>query len=229
MREEILQRAMDSIGYQFKDTTLLRQAFSHSSYVNEQKIGKNLSYERLEFLGDAVLELLVSEYLYKNHPEAPEGDLTKIRASLVSEYCLAQCARELHYPDYVLLSKGERMGEGQNRDSLLCVLFESVLVAVYLDGGRSAAETYVNRFLLDDAEHRRRFADAKTSLQELVQKDGGALPEYRQVREEGPDHQKTFYIEVYIDGQMLGEGSGRSMKIAEQKAAAQALGKLRNL
>lgn len=219
---------METIEYQFQNKDLLVQAFTHSSYANERKINRIQDYERLEFLGDAVLELITSEALLTRYPKKHEGELSKLRSSIVCEYCLAQCARELHYPDYVYLSKGERQTGGANRDSLLCDLFESVLGAIYLDGGLEPARRYVERFLLSDIENKRLFYDAKTHLQELVQKAELGEIRYVLLDEQGPDHQKHFFVEVDIEGTRYGAGDGQSRKQAEQKAAYEALLRLKN-
>ncbi len=219
---------METIEYQFQNKDLLVQAFTHSSYANERKINRIQDYERLEFLGDAVLELITSEALLTRYPKKHEGELSKLRSSIVCEYCLAQCARELHYPDYVYLSKGERQTGGANRDSLLCDLFESVLGAIYLDGGLEPAKRYVERFLLSDIENKRLFYDAKTHLQELVQKAELGEIQYVLLDEQGPDHQKHFFVEVDIEGTRYGSGDGQSRKQAEQKAAYEALLRLKN-
>lgn len=221
--DEIVNR----IGYEFHDRKLLERAFIHSSYANERKINKTESYERLEFLGDAVLELITSEFLYKNYSDKKEGELTKLRASLVCEYCLAECARELHYNEYVSLSKGERISDGANRDSILCDLFESVLGAIYLDGGLEPAREYVITFLLSDIEHKRLFYDAKTTLQELVQKNNLGTIRYDLYDTQGPDHAKQFFVQLYIGEKAYTKADGHSIKDAEQKAAYSALLQLR--
>ena len=167
------------IQYVFRDKSLIRQAFSHSSFVNEMKTQGNLSYERLEFLGDAVLELITSEFLYEKYKDIPEGKLTKMRASIVCEFTLSSVSKMLHFGDYVLLSKGEELTGGRERNSIMCDLFESVLGAIYLDGGMEAAKRYVYTFLLTDIEHKTLFYDAKTTLQEMVQKDGKGVVTYK--------------------------------------------------
>lgn len=214
-----LSKVMHTIEYQFRNPELLKQALTHSSYANERKINRIQDYERLEFLGDAVLEMITSHALLTMYPKKQEGELSKLRSSLVCEYCLAQCARELHYPDYVLLSKGERQTGGANRDALLCDLFESVLGAIYLDGGMEPARTYVEKFLLSDMENKRLFYDAKTNLQEWVQKYEMGEIEYILLDEQGPDHNKHFFVEVFINGTRYGKGDGQSRKNAEQQAA----------
>lgn len=218
-----LSKLMETIQYQFQNPELLRQAFTHSSYANERKINQLQDYERLEFLGDAVLEMITSHALLLKYPSKREGELSKLRSSLVCEYCLAQCARDLHYPDYVFLSKGERQTGGANRDALLCDLFESVLGAIFLDGGMEPATAYVEKFLLSDIDNKRLFYDAKTNLQELVQKEELGEVEYVLVDTKGPDHNKHFFVEVQIAGEKYGSGDGQSHKIAGQKAAYEAL------
>lgn len=216
-------KVMEIIEYRFQNPALLKQAFTHSSYANERKINRIEDYERLEFLGDAVLEMITSHALLQKYPKKHEGELSKLRSSLVCEYCLAQCARDLHYPDFVLLSKGERQTGGANRDSLLCDLFESVLGAIYLDGGLQPATEYVEKFLLSDIENKRLFYDAKTNLQELVQKLELGELSYVLLDEQGPDHNKHFIVQVEINGKPYGTGDGQNRKNAEQKAAYAAI------
>jgi ribonuclease-3 len=200
---------------------------SHSSYVNEIKVKGHKSYERLEFLGDAVLELISSEYLYENYQDMTEGKLTKLRASIVCEYTLSSVSKELGYGDFVLLSKGEEMTGGRNRNSILCDLFESVLGAIYLDGGMEPARKYVLEFLMTDIESKQLFYDAKTTLQEMVQKDGKGVVSYELLEEKGPDHNKCFVTAVLVDDKQLATGEGTSKKNAEQMAAYQAILKLK--
>ena len=214
-----LKQVMEKIGYEFRNEKLLEQAFLHSSCVNERKIQRVECYERLEFLGDAVLELITSEELYQRFPEKKEGELSKLRASLVCEYCLAEFARELNYPDYVELGRGERLSGGADRDSILCDLFESVLGAIYLDGGLTPARAYVNEFLLKDMEHKRLFYDAKTHLQELVQQGSYGEIRYELYDTQGPDHDKHFFVQLYLGKHPYAKAEGHSIKDAEQKAA----------
>lgn len=223
-----LSKLMNIIEYQFQNPELLKQAFTHSSYANERKINRIQDYERLEFLGDAVLEMITSHALLLMYPNKHEGELSKLRSSLVCEYCLAQCARDLHYPDYVFLSKGERQIGGANRDALLCDLFESVLGAIYLDGGMEPAKAYVEKFLFADMDNKRLFYDAKTNLQELVQKRDLGEIEYILLDAKGPDHNKHFFVEVSIGGVRYGKGDGQSRKNAEQKAAYKTILTLKN-
>jgi ribonuclease-3 len=216
-----------NIQYVFKNKTLLKQALSHSSFINEMKRKGMESYERLEFLGDAVLELITSQFLFEEYKELPEGKLTRLRASIVCEFTLSSVSEMLHLGEYVLLSKGEEQTGGRNRNSILCDLFESVLGAIYLDGGMEAAKKYVHTFLLTDIEHKSLFYDAKTILQEMVQKDGKGVVTYEVIDEKGPDHNKSFVTEVYIDGERLASGEGPSKKNAEQLAAYRAILKLK--
>ena len=216
-----------NIQYVFKNKTLLKQALSHSSFINEMKRKGMESYERLEFLGDAVLELITSQFLFEEYKELPEGKLTRLRASIVCEFTLSSVSEMLHLGEYVLLSKGEEQTGGRNRNSILCDLFESVLGAIYLDGGMEAAKKYVHTFLLTDIEHKSLFYDAKTILQEMVHKDGKGVVTYEVIDEKGPDHNKSFVTEVYIDGERLASGEGPSKKNAEQLAAYRAILKLK--
>lgn len=216
-----------NIQYVFKNKTLLKQALSHSSFINEMKRKGMESYERLEFLGDAVLELITSQFLFEEYKDLPEGKLTRLRASIVCEFTLSSVSEMLHLGEYVLLSKGEEQTGGRNRNSILCDLFESVLGAIYLDGGMEAAKKYVHTFLLTDIEHKSLFYDAKTILQEMVQKDGKGVVTYEVIDEKGPDHNKSFVTEVYIDGERLASGEGPSKKNAEQLAAYRAILKLK--
>lgn len=222
--EEIEQ----NIRYQFKDKSLLKRAFSHSSFINEMKRKGMESYERLEFLGDAVLELITSEFLIEEYPDMPEGKLTRLRASIVCEATLSSVSQMLHFGDYVLLSRGEELTGGRNRNSILCDLFEAVLGAIYLDGGMDAARKYVHTFLLTDIESKTLFYDAKTTLQEMVQKDGKGSVTYELLEEKGPDHNKSFVTEVFVDGVSLATGEGTSKKNAQQMAAYKAILKLKD-
>lgn len=216
-----------NIQYEFKDKSLLKQALSHSSFINEMKKTGMESYERLEFLGDAVLELITSEFLFENYKELTEGQLTKLRASIVCEFTLSSVSEMLSFGEYALLSKGEELTGGRGRSSILCDLFESVLGAIYLDGGMEPARTYVKTFLLTDIENKSLFYDAKTTLQEMVQKDGKGVVTYEILEESGPDHNKKFVTEVLVDGVSLAQGEGSSKKNAQQMAAYKAILSLR--
>lgn len=222
------KKVEENIGYTFANQELLKQALSHSSFINEMKRKGMESYERLEFLGDAVLELITSEFLFENYKDLPEGKLTKLRASIVCEFTLSSVSKQLKLGEYVLLSKGEELTGGRNRNSILCDLFESVLGAIYLDGGMEPARSYVRQFLLTDIEHKTLFYDAKTTLQEMMQKDGKGLVTYELLKEQGPDHDKHFITQVLVDGVSLAQGEGSSKKNAEQMAAYHALLKLRS-
>lgn len=216
----------DKIGYHFKNQGLLRQALTHSSYANERHMKKLSDNERLEFLGDAVLEIISSDFLYHNYPDVPEGQLTKLRASIVCEPTLALCTKELELGDYLYLGRGENQTGGRNRKSILSDALEAVIGAIYLDGGFANAKEFVLKFILTDIEHKQLFYDSKTILQEVVQGEHEQL-DYRLVGESGPDHDKSFSVEVWIGEQKISEGSGHTKKAAEQEAAYHALIKLR--
>lgn len=223
MIEAELDELEEKIGYTFGDKKLLRQACTHSSYANEMKINKFEDYERLEFLGDAVLELVTSDFLFRERRENSEGRLTKLRASMVCEPALAFCAREMALEQYILLGKGEEATGGRSRDSIVSDVMESVIGAIYLDGGLEKASAFIHRFVLSDLEHKQLFYDAKTTLQEIVQQENNGELYYKLVREEGPQHDKIFDVEAYVGAKKVGEGSGHSKKAAEQQAAYQAL------
>ena len=210
----------DRIGYCFQRKNLLRQAMIHSSFANEHQIDKLDCNERLEFLGDAVLEVMSSDFLYRQYPTKPEGELTKIRASLVCEPTLAYCASEIELGNYLLLGKGEEATGGRSRDSVVSDAMEALIGAIYLDGGFANAKEFVHRFVLNDLEHKQLFYDSKTILQEIVQaREGEQLLEYELLKEEGPDHRKVFEVSAVLNGQEIGRGSGRTKKAAEQLAA----------
>lgn len=211
------------IGYTFQNKELLKQALTHSSYANEKKLGKLGCNERLEFLGDAVLELISSDFLYAEFPDVPEGELTKKRASLVCEPSLAYCARQFDLPQFLFLGKGENMTGGRNRDSIVSDATEALLGAIYLDGGFASAREFVLKFILNDIERKQLFYDSKTILQELVQEKGIQPVEYILTGETGPDHDKQFSVCVQINGQVVGSGTGHTKKAAEQAAAYQAI------
>ncbi len=210
------------IGYTFQNKTILRQALTHSSYANERKINKIGDYERIEFLGDAVLELTTSEFLFKQHPEMSEGELTKTRASLVCEPSLAFCARDLELGEFIALGKGEEMTGGRNRDSIISDVMEAIIGAIYLDGGFEEAKKFIHSFVLSDLDNKVLFYDAKTILQEKVQKKGQDV-QYALIDESGPEHDKIFSVEVRQGEKVLGTGSGHNKKAAEQQAAYKAL------
>ena len=224
---ETLKELEKELGYQFRDINLLKQAVTHSSYSNEKNMGKLGCNERLEFLGDAVLEVISSEFLYQKFPILQEGELTKKRASMVCEPSLAMCARDIGLGNYLLLGKGEEATGGRLRDSVTSDALEALIGAVYLDGGFTSAKEFIHRFVLTDLEDKKLFYDSKTILQEMVQAQKSGEISYGLIREEGPDHSKSFFVEVRIGGKSFGEGRGRSKKAAEQQAAYEAILKLR--
>ena len=217
------------MGYAFKNKDLLENALQHSSYANEHRGGGMRSNERLEFLGDAVLGVVTADYLFRKHPDLPEGDLTRLRAALVCEDSLHEVAQNLELGRHLKLGRGEEQGGGRRRPSILADATESVFAAVYLDGGMEAASELIHRVLLDKGreeavEERRR--DFKTELQELVQRKSGSTLGYRLVGSTGPDHAKVFEAAVLLNGEVFSTGTGHSKKEAEQAAAGAALEKL---
>ena len=209
-----------AIGYRFHNITLLQNALTHSSYANERWHDSLKSNERLEFLGDSILGMVVAEHLYRNFPNRPEGELTRIRADMVCERALARVAEQISLGQHLLLGNGEEQGGGRGRDSILADAVESVIAACFLDGGMDAARGFINRFVLEDVPVRKlRNADYKTALQELVQQKKNQVLSYELVGEEGPDHNKTFRVSVSLNGKIVGEGTGSSKKRAEQDAA----------
>ena len=220
---KVLNILEDRTGYHFNDKALLKKAMTHTSYANEKKLGRNGSNERLEFLGDAVLEVVSSEFLYHQYTDISEGELTKKRASMVCEMSLAYSARQLGLPEFLLLGKGEEGTGGRSRDSLISDATEVLIGAIFLDGGFEAAREFVLGFILNDIEHKKLFYDSKTVLQEIVQEDGCKDIEYHLIKEEGPDHDKRYLVEVLINGKSMGEGAGHSKKTAEQAAALEAI------
>lgn len=224
---EQLKELEEKISYHFQDKHLLAQALTHSSYANEHRLDHNHCNERLEFLGDAVLEIVTSDFLYHKYTEKPEGDLTKIRASIVCEPTLAYCAEAINLGSYLFLGKGEDATGGRNRNSVVSDAMEAVIGAIYLDGGFASAKEFVHRFIMTDIEHKKLFYDSKTILQEMVQGGQEKGIVYQLVGEEGPDHNKSFRVEVVIGGEAFGCGIGRTKKAAEQEAAYQAILKLK--
>ena len=214
-----LQELENKIGYIFKDKDLLQSALMHSSYTNEKRLPKYKCNERLEYLGDAVLELVSSEYIFGAHETMPEGEMTKLRASIVCEPSLALCARNIHLGEFLLLGKGEEATGGRHRDSVTSDALEALIGAIYLDGGFANAKEFIMKVVLSDLEHKKLFYDSKTILQELVQGHFTESLSYHLVKEEGPDHNKTFVVEAHIGELSYGVGSGRTKKAAEQEAA----------
>ncbi len=213
------------INYTFNNKNLLRQALTHSSFANEHK-GSNVKHnERLEFLGDAVLSIVVAEYIYENCPELPEGELTKLRSALVCEKALYKFGKMINLGSYLYLSKGEKNGGGADRPSIVSDAFEAVIAAIYLDGGMEPAKKHILRFVIPEikSQNKKPFKDYKTTLQEIVQKNPGERIDYKLVSESGPDHDKHFVFEVRLNSNVIGKGGGRSKKEAEQNAAREAL------
>ncbi len=230
MKNQVELQAVDlsafeqEIHYSFKNKKLLKQALTHSSYANEGK--KHLqNNERLEFLGDSVLSIVVAEHLFRNFKHIPEGELTRLRASLVCEQALFEFSQKIHLGDYLLLGKGEENTGGRERPSIVSDAFEAVIAAVFLDGGMEEAKRYVLSFIPDDLtpEMAHSLADYKTALQEIIQQNREEKVEYVLTSESGPDHNKTFEIEVRLNSNVIGRGKGKSKKQAEQNAAKEAL------
>ena len=217
----------NAIGYHFNNISLLQNALTHSSYANERWHNSLLSNERLEFLGDSILGMLVAEYLYRSFPDRPEGELTRMRADMVCEKTLANVANHIGLGQHLLLGKGEEQGGGRSRDSILADAMESVIAATFLDGGMSAAQDFIRKFILVETPVTKLHnIDYKTQLQELVQQKKNQVLSYELIGQSGPDHDKKFDVEVTLNGKVVGTGSGRSKKRAEQDAARAAIEKL---
>ena len=213
-----------AIGYRFKNITLLQNALAHSSYANERWHNSLKSNERLEFLGDSILGMVVAEYLYRNFADRPEGDLTRMRADMVCERSLAQVAERINLGKHLLLGNGEEAGGGRKRDSILADAVESVIAACFLDGGMEPARNFINTFVLTNVPVQKlKNVDYKTALQELVQQKKNQVLSYALVGESGPDHDKHFLVQVSLNGTVVGAGEGKSKKRAEQDAARDAL------
>ena len=222
-----LKKFQNKIGYNFKNIDYLKQALRHSSYSNENKMPKISSNERLEFLGDAVLELVTSEYLFANYPDVSEGELTKTRASLVCEPTLNLCAKEIDLGEYLLLGKGEDATGGRTRPSVVSDAMEAVIGAIYLDGGFTNAKEFIIKFILTGIEDKKLFYDSKTILQEIVQGEHYGVISYQLIGETGPDHDKIFTSALFLDDKKIETGSGRTKKAAEQEAAYKTILRLR--
>lgn len=210
------------IGYKFKDADYLLTALTHSSYSNEMKINVCHDYERQEFLGDAVLELISSDYLYHEHPDMPEGDLTRLRASMVCEPALAHCARMFGLEDYIRLGRGEEATGGREKDSIISDVLEAVIGGIYLDSGIEEATSFVHRFIMNHEAESVTYYDAKSKLQQIVQSRGKVVT-YELIEEAGPDHAKVFTVACVISGNEVSRGQGRTKKAAQQAAAGEAL------
>ncbi len=217
----------EAIGYRFSNITLLQNALTHSSYANERWHDSLMSNERLEFLGDSILGMVVAEHLYKNFPDRPEGELTRMRADMVCEASLAAVAARVELGQHLLLGHGEEQGGGRARPSILADAVESVIAASFLDGGMAAAEGFIRRFVLCNVPVTRlQNVDYKTSLQELVQQKKNQVLSYTLIGESGPDHDKVFTVEVKLNEKVVGQGVGSSKKRAEQDAARAAIAML---
>ncbi len=228
LTEQEIQEFESKIGYTFKNKDLLIQAFTHSSQVNEQKINKKPDYERLEFLGDAVLEMISSAYLFKTYPDKKEGEMSKIRASLVCEPALAYCSEQLEIKKYIQLGKGEEATGGRNKESIIADVMEAVIGALFLDGGIDESKKFIDSYVLTNADSMQMFSDSKSILQEIAQGEGLGDIRYEICGESGPEHDKIFEVRVFVGDKNLGEGTGKTKKAAEQKAAYQALLVLKN-
>lgn len=218
-----IQILQQRIGYTFQNINYLMQALTHSSFTNEQRINKIGDYERLEFLGDAVLELVSSDFLFSKYPDLSEGELTRLRASMVCEPSLAYCASDLELGEFIRLGKGEEASGGRLRESITSDVMEAVIGAIYLDGGIEPAKRHIETYILNDLEDKVLFYDSKSHLQELIQ---GKLKKeftYELIGESGPEHNRVFQVRVLLENEEIGSGSGRTKKAAEQQAAYQAL------
>lgn len=213
-----------AIGYRFQNISLLQNALTHSSFANERWRNSLMSNERLEFLGDSILGMIVADHLYRSFPNRPEGELTRMRADMVCERSLALVANQIGLGSHLLLGKGEEQGGGRNRDSILADAVESVIAACYLDGGMEAAREFIQKFILIHVPvNRLQNSDYKTALQELVQQKKNQVLTYALVGETGPDHDKSFQVELTLNGRTIGRGTGSSKKRAEQDAARAAM------
>ncbi len=217
----------ETIGYYFKDKELLRDSMTHSSFANEYHLKKYTCNERLEFLGDAVLEITVSDYLYHLTPQLSEGKMSTTRASIVCEPTLALCCRDINLGSYLLMGKGEEHTGGRERNSILSDAMEALIGAIYLDGGITSAKEFIYRFILNDIENKTLFFDSKSILQEWVQTAGTRKLYYELISEKGPDHAKVFEVEAKLGNQVIGKGVGSSKKAAEQEAAYNAILEIR--
>lgn len=217
----------DIIGYSFNDKGLLKLAMTHSSYANEHNNGKLENNERLEFLGDAVLELTVSAFLYNEYKNVNEGELTKTRASMVCEPTLFLCAQDINLSEFILLGKGEEATGGRKRPSIVSDAMEALIGAIYLDSGIESARKFITKYILNDVEDKKLFYDSKTILQEITQGRHMGDICYELVSEEGPDHNKIFNVALKIGDKVVEKGSGKTKKAAEQEAAYKTILKIR--
>lgn len=225
--DAIIAEIEKRILYEFQNKELIKCALTHSSFVNELKINKWENYQRLEFLGDAVLELVSSEFLYEGNAGMSEGKMSKVRASMVCEQALSFCARKISLGELILLGKGEEAGGGRERNSILSDVFEAIIGAIYQDGGLEEARKFIHKFVLDDVEDNQLFVDSKSILQEKIQADSDKSLCYKLISETGPEHDKSFEVAVYINDECMATATGHNKKDAEQKAAYIALKKLK--
>ncbi len=223
LSEQDITKFENAIGYTFRDKNLLIQAFTHSSFVNEQRINKKADYERLEFLGDAVLEMISSAFLFRKYPDKKEGEMSKIRASLVCEPALAYAAEQLNIKSYIQLGKGEEATGGRNKESIISDVVESIIGALFLDGGIEESKRFIDAYILTNEESMQMFNDSKSVLQEIVQGQDIGQIRYEICGESGPEHDKIFEVCVFVGDKKMGEGTGKTKKAAEQKAAYQAI------
>ena len=229
MNNEEAKRMEENIAYSFKNRLYLETAMTHSSYSHELMVSseKKKNNERLEFLGDAVLELISSEFLFNKYSDLPEGNLSKLRASLVSEAPLAECARKIELDRFIMLGRGERLNHGNERDSILSDAFEALIGAIYLDGGLEEARKFVVANVMSNIDERHLFHDAKTELQMIVQNRYQSVPAYETIDESGPSHCRIYTVTCSIEGEIVSTGTGSSKKSAQQDAAAKAIRMIR--
>lgn len=223
LTENDISRLEQIIGYKFNDKALIIEALTHSSYVNEHKINKKHDYERLEFLGDAILEMISSEYLFKTFPEKKEGEMSKIRAALVCEPALYHDSLQIDLKNFIQFGKGEEATGGRNKESIIADVMEAVIGALYLDGGFDESKKFIDKYVLSNAESYQMYNDNKSTLQELVQSLKLGVVRYETCGESGPEHDKMFKVRVFVADKNMGEGTGRTKKSAEQQAAYQAV------
>lgn len=222
-----LEKLEQVIGYKFNDRDLLAHAMTHSSYANEKHWEKARNNERLEFLGDAVLELVSSDFLFHKNSHMPEGEMTRTRASMVCEQALAYCAGEIHLGEYLMLGRGEEATGGRERASVVSDAMEALIGSIYLDGGFASAKEFIHKFILNDLGNKQLFYDSKTILQEMVQGMGREALTYELLGEDGPEHNRVYETCAKIGGREIGRGQGRSKKAAEQMAAYRGILKLK--
>ena len=228
LKDTDIEKFEKLIGYTFRDKALITQAFTHSSFVNEQKIGKKPDYERLEFLGDAILEMISSAYLFRTFPEKKEGEMSKMRASLVCEGALAYDSNALDLREYIQLGKGEEATGGRNKESIIADVMEAVIGALFLDGGIEESKRFIDAYILSNIEAVQMFVDSKSILQEIAQGENLGEVRYEICGESGPEHDKIFEVRVFVGADNLGEGTGKTKKAAEQQAAYKAVLVLKN-